>query len=226
MRAPFKICTVVEGNSLPVFLRNLKNAQEGSAKVELRADSIHGFEEDDIDTIRKNVSISSIFTCRHVKEGGLFSGDAKEQKAINKKAFHTSFSYVDVTVGNSLVKELDEKERKKLLLSYHDFEATPNYINLSVMLDRMRKEEPAIIKIATMVTSPKDVFALADVLKERKDKEKLIVIGMGEMGKLTRIMFPAMGSYMTYASMEGSKMAPGLMTRKQIESIYTTITKS
>ncbi len=226
MRGPFKICTVVEGNTLPVFLRNLNQAQKGSAKIELRADSIDGFEEEDIDTIKRNVKVTSIFTCRHVKEGGMFAGDAKEQRAILKKAFHSGFDYVDVSLGNSIIKELDLKERKKLLLSYHDFEATPNYIKLSVMLDRMRKEQPGIIKMATMVTSPIDVFRLADVLKEKKDKEKLIVIGMGEMGKLTRIMFPAMGSYMTYAAIEGSKVAPGLMTRKQMESVYKTITNS
>jgi 3-dehydroquinate dehydratase len=39
-------------------------------------------------------------------------------------------------------------------------------------------------------------------------------------------MFPAMGSYMTYAAIKGSKVAPGLMTRKQMESVYKTITNS
>jgi len=226
MRVPFKICTVVEGNTLPVFLDHLNKAKEGSAKLELRVDSIKDFEEEDIDTIKRKATISSIFTCRHVKEGGLFSGDAKEHKAILKKAFHSGFDYVDVSLGNSLLKSLDSKERKKLLLSCHDFESTPSGKKLAEVLARMRREEPAIIKIATMINGPSDVFTLADILKEKKEKEKLIVIGMGEMGKLTRVMFPAMGSYLTYASLEGSKIAPGLMTRKQMESVYKIITNS
>lgn len=226
MRVPFKICTVVEGETLPVFLRNLSKAQKESAKIELRIDSIKHFEEDDIDTIKRNVTKTSIFTCRHVKEGGKFDGNIKEQKEILKSAFHSSFDYVDVAVGNSILKELTEKERKKLLLSYHDFKETPAHSKLSTTLEKMRKEEPAIIKMATMVNRPGDVFSLADLLKEKGEKEKLIVIGMGEMGKLTRVMFPAMGSYLTYASLDGSKAAPGLMTQKQMESVYKIIANS
>ena len=100
MKVPFKICTVVEGNTLPVFLNNLSKAEDGSSKIELRADSISGFEEEDIDTIRRKVNISSIFTCRHVKEGGFFDGETKEQKEILKKALHTSFTYTDISYGN------------------------------------------------------------------------------------------------------------------------------
>ena len=74
-----------------------------------------------------------------------------------------------------------------------------------------------------MVNSPSDVFTLADILKEKDDKEKLIIIGMGELGKFTRVMFPAMGSYLTFAALEGSNIAPGLMTRKQMESVYKII---
>jgi 3-dehydroquinate dehydratase-1 len=223
---PFKICTVVQGNTLPVFLRNLADAKKESKMAELRADSIKHFEEEDIHSLKKNAPAFSIFTFRHAKEGGLFVGDNKEQKEILKTAFSTGFDYVDVSLGNSVLKALSDKERKKLLVSYHDYKATPSYEKLLIILKKMRKESPAVIKIATMVNSPKDVFTLADLLKEKKDKEKFIIIGMGEMGKLTRIMFPVMGSYLTYAAMEGKKIAPGLMSLKEIQSVYNIITKS
>ena len=223
---PFKVCTVVQGGTLPVFLRNLAAAKVDSTLVELRADSIKGFEEEDINTLKKNASVHSVFTFRHVKEGGLFTGESKEQKSILKTAFSSGFDYIDVSLGNPVVKQLSLKDKKKLLLSYHDYKATPSADKLEAIIGKMRKESPAVIKIATMVTSPKDVFVLANILKKKKDKEKLIVIGMGEMGKLTRIMFPVMGSYLTYASAEGKKIAPGLMSFKEMQSIYNIITKS
>jgi len=223
---PYKIYTVIQGGTLSAFLRNLKKVRLSSDKVELRVDSIRSFDVDDIEMLKKNSPAHSIFTYRHIKEGGLFTGDVKEQRRILKEAFTCNFDYVDVSLGNSALKELNQKERKKLLVSYHEYKITPTIEKLKITLDKMRKESPAAIKIATMVNGPKDVFVLADLLKEKKKNEKLIIIGMGEMGKLTRIMFPAMGSYLTYASLEGEKIAPGLMNQKEMESVYNIIAKS
>lgn len=224
MPIPIKICTVVEGGTLPVFLRNLANEIHHSAMVELRADSINGFEEEDIYTLKRNVSIPSIFTFRHVKEGGLFAGDTFEQRAILKRAFHSGFEYVDVSCGNKILKELIPKEKKKLILSYHSNDSTPSYTKLAAILEQMRSVKPAIIKIATKINSHADIFKLADILKMKKEREKLIVIGLGEKGKPTRILFPLIGSYLAFASMVGSKIAPGIMSHKQMESIYKLIT--
>lgn len=226
MQMPFKICTVVQGNTLPVFLRNLSHVKADTDRVELRADTIKDLEDEDIDTLKKNSPKHNIFTCRSVKEGGLFEGGSKEQRAIYKEAFSCGFEFVDVSLGNTLLEKLDTKERKSLLVSYHNFKETPSFDKLKVILKDMRKQSPAAIKISCMVNGPKDVFVLADILKEKKDKEKIIVIGMGEMGKLTRVMFPVMGSYLTYASMDDKKLAPGLMSVKEIQSIYKIITKS
>ncbi|MGP8216081.1 MAG: type I 3-dehydroquinate dehydratase [Bacteroidia bacterium] len=222
---PYKICTVVQGTTLPVFLRNLAEANSVSKMVELRADSIKDFEEEDIDTLKKNARGTSIFTFRHVKEGGLFAGESKEQKDILVGAFSSGFDYVDVSYGNSVTDNLSAKERKQLVLSYHDFKATSSLKKLTGIIDKMRKESPAIIKVATMVNDSKDIFTLVDLLKEREDKEKFIIIGMGEMGKMTRLMFPVLGSYLTYASKEGTKAAPGIMTGKEMQSVYKIIIK-
>ncbi len=226
MQMPYNIYTVVQGSTLPAFLKNMKKVGLRSDRVELRADSIRSFRVDDVEILKNNSPSHSIFTYRHIKEGGLFKGDVKEQKNILKEAFVFEFDYIDVSLGNSILNELTQKERKKLLVSYHEYKVTPTIERLMGVMNKMRKESPAVIKIATMVNSPKDVFVLADLLKEKKKNEKLIVIGMGEMGKLTRIMFPTMGSYLTYASMEGEKIAPGLMNQKEMESVYNIITKS
>lgn len=226
MRMPFKICTVVQGNTLPLFLENLLIAKAATDRVELRADSIKDLQSKDIETLKKNSPAHTIFTYRSVKEGGLFGGSAKEQKLIYEQAFSSGFELIDLSLGNSLLKNLNTDERKRLLVSYHNFEATPSFDKLKAVLKKMREESPAAIKISCMVNGPKDVFVLADILKERKEREKLIVIGMGELGKLTRVMFPSMGSYLTYAAMDEKKLAPGLMTLKDIQSIYNIITKS
>src|SRR4029077_9827978 len=106
MSLSFKICPVVRGGTLPLFLKNLKEAERISPLIELRVDTIKGFKEADIDVLKKNVKGSTIFTCRHISEGGEFIGDKKIQHAILKKAFSSKFNYVDVAYDNSLIKSL------------------------------------------------------------------------------------------------------------------------
>ena len=84
----------------------------------------------------------------------------------------------------------------------------------------MRSINPAIIKIATLVTDYDDMPILASLLKARKKEEKLIVIGMGKKGVLTRLLFPKAGSYIAYVSMKGEKnIAPGMITEKDLQPI-------
>jgi len=88
----------------------------------------------------------------------------------------------------------------------------------------MRKSKPAIIKIATLVNKEEDVITLSEILKLRKPKEQFIIIGMGDKGKLTRILFPMMGSFIAYAAMDKTNIAPGLMTIKEMQDVYNFIT--
>jgi 3-dehydroquinate dehydratase type I len=225
MSLPFKICPVVRGNTLSIFLKNLKEAERMSSFIELRVDTIKGFKEEDIKVLKKSTKASVIFTCRHESEGGEFTGDKKIQQAILKKAF-SQFKYVDVAYDNSLVKSLSTKEKKKLVLSYHAFSNTPSFKSLKGTLTKMRKTRPAIIKMATMVKKEKDILILADLLSERKAGEDFIIIGMGKEGMMTRILFPLMGSYLTYVAIGKDRIAPGLMTKKEMEEIYKAIIKS
>lgn len=219
------VCTVVEGATPPALLKNISKAQQSAEMIEIRADFIKNIKPEDVKKIAAKVKVDSIFTCRHVKEGGQFSGTSKQQTAILKAAFDGNFTYVDVALGNELIEDLTAKHQKKLLLSYHNFKNTAASIELLALLQRMREFSPAAMKIATMVNDPKDLFTLIDILKQKRRAEKLIVIGMGDAGKLTRIVFPMMGSYLIYVT-ESTKFAQGIMTRKELETIYKIISKS
>jgi 3-dehydroquinate dehydratase-1 len=214
---------VVEGSTLQTFLKNLKKAQQSADMVELRGDTIKGFKEKDFDAIKKAVKGSAIFTFRHKGEGGNYTGSKDFQGDVLKKAFKT-FKYVDVAFGNELVKELSAKEKKKLVLSYHEFDGTSSIKELKSVVTKMRKSKPAIIKIATLVNKEEDVITLSEILKLRKPKEQFIIIGMGDKGKLTRILFPMMGSFIAYAAMDKTNIAPGLMTIKEMQDVYNFIT--
>lgn len=224
MQKSIKICSVAEGLSLPVFLKSLEKAQRSSSLVELRADFIKGIKPEDVKTLKSKTKGTSIFTCRKVNEGGRYTGSYKEQKAILMAAFDAGFTYVDVAYDSPITGVLTGKQQKQLLLSYHNFKNTPASIEIIAILERMRDFSPAIMKVACMVKGSKDIFTLADVLKQQMDKEKLIVIGMGEKGRITRAMFPILGGYLTYAS-DSKSAGPAIMTQKELETIYEIILK-
>jgi 3-dehydroquinate dehydratase-1 len=223
MLTSFKICSIVEGSTLPTFTKNLAKLQKTSEMVELRSDFIKGMKVDYMPKLKTKGT--TIFTCRSVREGGNFSGSLSEQEAILKEAFVSGFTYVDVAYDNPLIDELTPKDKKKLLISYHNFKSTPASIELMSVIEKMREHDPAVIKIATMVKKANDMFTLVEILRQKKDKEKFVVIGMGEEGRLTRVMFPMMGSYLIYVS-DNSKLLSGIMKRKDIESIYKIVSKS
>lgn len=219
-----KLCTVVEGDTIASLMKNMRKVLKTSEIIEIRADFVKGIKPVDVKTISDKIKVDSIFTCRHVKEGGKFSGSTKQQIEILKAAFNEKYTYVDVACDNPLLSELSSKDEKKLLISYHNFKKTPASIELLAVLERMREFSPAIMKIASMINSPKDLFTLFELLKQKRDKEKLIVVGMGDAGKLTRIVFPMMGSHLIYVT-ESTKFVQGIMTRKELETIYKIISK-
>lgn len=226
MKYDFKICTVIQGKTLESFVKNIKKTQKTASMIELRVDSIPDFSADDIPIIKGPVKVTCIFTCRHVNEGGLFTGSLSNQNKILKKAFESGFEYVDVAYNNSVIDDLNEPDKSHLLISYHNNKATPRLIELAELLKYMRTFKPAVIKIATMVKDKQDVPILASLLRKRKKDEKLIVIGMGKKGEITRLTFPPAGSYIAYVTMKGEKnIAPGMLTEKDLQPIFNYLNK-
>ena len=213
MTNKFKVCTVVQGKTLETFLNNLKKAQGTANMIELRADSICDIRLENIGTLRLATELPSIFTYRHESEGGLYSGTIKKQTEFLKKAFDSGFKYVDASIGNPILTKLTIKEKKQLLLSYHNMTQTPDLTELEAILLKMRPIKPAIIKIATLVREAKDITTLTKLLSERNRNEKMVVIGMGEMGSVTRTSFLKLGSYITFVQMKGEEsIARGMLT--------------
>ncbi len=226
MNTNFKICTVIQGKNLETFVKNLKKAQKTAMMIELRADSIKDFDPDDIEIIKGLVKIPSIFTCRHVNEGGLFESSMAKQEEILLKAFESSFTYVDVAFNNPAINDLTDEDKNRLLISYHNNKGTPSLAELAELLKYMRTFNPAIMKIATMVKDKMDVPILASLLRKRKRDEKLIVIGMGKKGEITRLTFPPAGSYIAYVTIKGEKnIASGMLTERDLQPIFNYLNK-
>jgi 3-dehydroquinate dehydratase / shikimate dehydrogenase len=57
-------------------------------------------------------------------------------------------------------------------------------------------------------------------LFERPWPKPVIVIGMGELGQITRIVGPSRGSFLTYAGLKPNASAPGQVTLREMNDVY------
>jgi 3-dehydroquinate dehydratase-1 len=135
--------------------------------------------------------VPTLATIRIAAEGGGWAGSEAERAKLFL----------------SLLDAADAVDVELVMASHHDFAATPAPAALADVVARAHAAGADVVKIATAVRGPEDVRALARVLIEPAPIGR-IAIGMGEAGLATRLLFPALGSLVTYAHV-GHVTAPG-----------------
>jgi len=89
-----------------------------------------------------------------------------------------------------------------LLVSHHNTKFTPTHSELCTIRDRALEKKPDLIKIATHVQRSADLQRLNDFLSVYGGNQKLILIGMGREGKMSRVFFGHLGSPITFCYRE------------------------
>lgn len=225
MKKDVKICTVVTGKNLEEFLNNLKKVQKVSDFIELRVDYIEDLKLEDLDIIKKNTIKENIFTCRSLEEGGLFKGSTEELLQIIYRAIELEFNHIDIEVSKlDLINISKCKENVKIIGSYHNFKETPNLNNLNDIVKKIADYDfVSIAKLATMSNNSEDTINLTKLLINNPADKDLIVLGMGEEGKITRIISPLLGGYLTFASLGECKSASGQINLDELKKIYKSL---
>ena len=95
----------------------------------------------------------------------------------------------------------------RVIISFHDHETTPERAELLKIIERSFDRGADAVKVACRVRSDRENARLLGLLD---DARPLIVIGMGDRGRITRIAAPLLGSLWTYAAaFPGKETADG-----------------
>ncbi|WP_264435786.1 type I 3-dehydroquinate dehydratase [Coxiella endosymbiont of Dermacentor marginatus] len=217
-----KICIPVTGKTLKSFLLQLKKSQNLANFVELRVDYIKNINLEMLSVIAKRTNKRSILCCRSKKEGGNFEGTLEKQNEILQMGNNLGFNYLDIDfcIANKIT---IQNKKVKFILSYHNFEKTPNLKELKTIASHMRDFKPDILKFSVMANSKIDVKTLFQLLINKKENENMIVLGMGKQGKITRLLSPLLGAYLTFASLKETKSALAQITYQAIENFYNNL---
>ncbi len=152
-----------------------------------------------------------LLTLRQKREGGHWEGREAERLAIYLAGLK-SVSAVDIEVrahAMGILAKAAHRRGVKVVGSFHDFHSTPDMKRLHEIEVRSRGMGADVVKIATMVKTPKHLarlFALPACAKG-----PICVMGMGDLAAVSRVALPCVGSCLVYGSL-GKATAPGQLT--------------
>jgi len=152
--------------------------------------------------------IPVIATLRLANEGGKWTGLDSDRWPLLEEALRR-LSGIDVELNSELVEfaaQLASDLNKLCVLSHHNFTEMPPLETMRQMLERAQERE-AIGKIAATVNKPEDLTAFQSLLTHPWPLP-ICLIGMGPLGRETRLTFPRQGSCFTYGYLD-TPGAPG-----------------
>jgi 3-dehydroquinate dehydratase type I len=163
---------------------------------------------------------SCIATCRpgHVDEA--------QRMEILKTAIQSGADYVDIELesGNAFMDEITRTARDNdtaVIISYHNFDGTPDMPELEQIVANCREAGADIIKIACQVNQVGDLHKL---FKLYSIGQRMVIIGMGELGVISRIAAPMLGAEFTFAAPgTGKETAPGQISKDNLLTILRLI---
>jgi 3-dehydroquinate dehydratase/shikimate dehydrogenase len=213
---------VIPGPDVKSAERLFAQGKEYVDGIELRIDH---FEKIDLEALKifiQSCTLPVMFTVRRNDQGGVFRGTEEERLALLESLCALQPAYLDLEydVPSDFRKKLfDGYPNVSFLSSYHDFSQTPQ--DLSVIFKKIKTPHAHIYKMAFAAKSSLDALRLLEFMQSHTANEKIIGITMEEEGKLSRILAPIAGSFLTYATMtEGHSTAPGQITAKEMQEIY------
>lgn len=221
-----KFCLPIIGKNLSEILDSIQTYQNLVQNLEIRFDFLENPQLNLVDHLLPNINPDkkTIFTFRPKKEGGEFVGELDFWQEVIQKALTIGFDFVDIDYANIGLIDFSKKHPKtKIICSYHHFNTTPGYRNLRKLQKNMRGYKPDIMKFATKVKTDQDNQNLLRLLLSKKKNEKMIVIGMGEKGKMTRILAPLLGSQIAWVSHKNLSSAPGQLSLQDTQNIYLVL---
>lgn len=176
---------------------------------------------DGLESIMKGLPVHSIITARHPDEGGSGNLSAAARLSLIRR-FMGGANAIDIELrsvdefGPAIVDEI-KAGRKRLVLSFHDFEGTPAKEILRSKIGAAVAANADVVKIATALRDTDDLFTLVEVLRE-EDRIPVSIMGMGRLGKVSRLLLAQCGSVLNYGFLNMPN-APGQWPAIQLKEM-------
>ena len=224
------ICVSLVPDSIKALPATLVPIQAMADVIEIRLD---GMDNPSLPPGSLQLARPILATNRPVWEGGHFAGSEEARVELLCQAIEAGARYVDIELQTEpplreRVQHAARKHHCKVIVSHHDFIATPASAQLQDTLAQMMATGADIGKIVTTASDPLDALRILSLQQvARSSNFTLCAFAMGSAGRISRLATLFLGGFMTYAALtDAQATAPGQLTLTQLRSLITMVEAS
>lgn len=211
------ICvSLMESTISDVFASAVHCKSLGADIIEVRLDCIdepYPSSLEKLSKLKEKTGLPIILTLRPAWEGGSYKGDEESRLAVLEEGIKNGFDYVDLELKmkdaeRNRLMVLAKDNRVKVIISYHDFQATPSVPEITDLIKKCADAGGDLVKVVFTCNNCIDAFNIllagkAGLLNQAHDYS---IMGIGPYGHITRILAPFLGCNMVYASIDKEKV--------------------
>ena len=164
-----------------------------------------------------------VATNRPKREGGEFEGLEAERFEVLHKAVEAGAEWVDLEGWvDETTLEGFRGQNARLLLSHHDYSATPERAALQRLAETMARKHPHAIKFATHARTAEDNLRVLELIPFGREQLGVEVLAfcMGPLGRWSRLICLLLGSPWAYVQLpELASAAPGQWTATEMRRL-------
>lgn len=176
---------------------------------ELRLDALAG----SVETVREAIGklpAPFIITARHPREGGANQLSSRERREL-LFAFLPHAACLDIELRSARaldsVLQAARAEKISVIISFHDFRGTPGAARLDEILRKAQLLGPDFVKIATRTDTPAELNRLLDFFERSRHSRNIVLMGIGKLGRKSRLELARRGSALNYGHLGISRVA-------------------
>lgn len=236
MNTATKLCAPIFTDEPPIADQAARAVAGGADLVELRVDHLR-----DLAAVERFLSSPSrppaILTIRSAAEGGQWDGDDADRIALIERLGLLLPGFIDIehatwTRSANLRQKIglvcdtsdspphaSDRPRNTLILSHHNFTATPP--NLPALCDEMSASAPrtAILKLAFTAADATDALRALTLLRD--PPRRMIVQSMGHAGLITRVLCRKFAAFLSFAALDAAqRIVPDQPTLADMHNLY------
>jgi 3-dehydroquinate dehydratase-1 len=157
---------------------------------------------DEVGAMSDRLPAPFIATARAPREGGANRLSARRRRALLLR-FLPRAAWVDVEFQTArsfeAIVSCAATHRVGTIISFHDFKTTPHASRLDDVVSGAMSLGADIIKVATRTDTPAQLETLQDFFERQRTADRVVAMGIGKLGRISRLEFARRGCRLNYA---------------------------
>ena len=225
LKVPRVVATVTQENDLHFLAKENGVACD---VLEYRLDNLVNHLSETSEIVAAS-AVPSLITARCPAEGG--ANDLSEsRRAELAHQFLSNAAMIDLEIASMQssdeIRDLasDAREKNRIVIgSFHDFSGFPGRERITRAIASAYEMGADVAKIAVVIESMEELFQLVELVEKEQQSGRLIsAMGMGSLGKISRLVLAKAGSCLNYGYLQ-TENAPGQWPAGELRELIQNI---